>query len=204
MNLCILASGKGSNFRYLLKAKKSGKFKSRFVLVVSNNSDSGVLKLARKNNIPAIHLSSKQFKSRKEYVKSFISLLKHFHIDLILMSGYMKLLPKEITRLFKNKIINVHPSLMPAFCGEGFFGMKVHEAVINSGVEISGATVHIVDEKYDHGPVVLQKIVKVEEKDTPSLLRSKVLRAENKILSDAIRVFESKKIKVVRGKVKFI
>lgn len=203
MNICVLSSGRGSNLKHLIRAEKLHQFSSKIVLVISNNFSSGALELARKNKIADVHLSQKLFKTEKDFTKTFLKTLRSHKIDFIIMSGYMKLLQKEITHAYRNRIINVHPSLMPAFCGEGYYGMKVHEAVIASGVKASGATVHLVDEKYDHGEIIMQHEVKVSKNETPESLRKKVLRVENKLLAETIRLFESKKIKVRNRKVTF-
>jgi phosphoribosylglycinamide formyltransferase-1 len=122
---------------------------------------------------------------------------------MIILAGYMKLLPAEIVRAFKNSILNIHPALLPSFCGQGMYGMKVHEAVINYGAKVSGASVHIVDEIYDHGPVVIQKTVKISDEDTPETLQKKVLKIEHKLFPEAIKLFETKKLTMVGRRVVF-
>ena len=193
-----MASGKGSNLKAIIKAQKTRKIYSKVVLVISNNSASGALNIAKQNRIPAYHLSQKFFKSEVEFVKKFLSLLKKFNVDLIILAGYMKKISPKVIRKFKNKIINIHPALLPSFGGKGMYGIKVHKAVLESGAKISGATVHIVDDKYDNGPIVLQKAVEVKDDDTPEILQKRVLRTEHKLYAEAIKLFESKKA-VVKG-----
>ncbi|MGA2668039.1 MAG: phosphoribosylglycinamide formyltransferase [Ignavibacteria bacterium] len=203
MNLCVLASGRGSNLKSIIDSYKKGKIISKVVLVISNNSNSNALNIARSNQIPAYHLSQKQFSTEQEYVKAFLDLLEKHKVDMIILAGYMKLLPAEIVRTFQNKILNIHPALLPSFCGQGMYGMKVHEAVISYGAKVSGASVHIVDEIYDNGPVVIQRTVKVADEDTPETLQKKVLKIEHKLFPEAIKLFETKKPTLVGRRVVF-
>ena len=203
MNLCVLASGRGSNLKSIIDSYKKGKIISKVVLVISNNSNSNALNIARSNQIPAYHLSQKQFSTEQEYVKAFLDLLEKHKVDMIILAGYMKLLPAEIVRTFQNKILNIHPALLPSFCGQGMYGMKVHEAVISYGAKVSGASVHIVDEIYDNGPVVIQRTVKVADEDTPETLQKKVLKIEHKLSPEAIKLFETKKPTLVGRRVVF-
>jgi phosphoribosylglycinamide formyltransferase-1 len=203
LNLCVLASGRGSNLKSIIDSYKKGKIISKVVLVISNNSNSNALNIARSNQIPAYHLSQKQFSKEQEYVKAFLDLLEKHKVDMIILAGYMKLLPAEIVRTFQNKILNIHPALLPSFCGQGMYGMKVHEAVIGYGAKVSGASVHIVDEIYDNGPVVIQRTVKVADDDTPETLQKKVLKIEHKLFPEAIKLFETKKPTLVGRRVVF-
>jgi len=192
MNLCVLASGKGSDLRAIYKAQKLRYIKSRIRLVISNNSKSGALRFSKINNIPHYHLSQKLFISEKEFVDRFLKLMKSYKIDFIVLAGYMKMLSPVIVRKYRNKIINIHPALLPAFGGKGMYGMHVHEAVLASGISETGVTIHYVDEIFDHGPVILQKKVKVKPGDTPETLRKRVLRVEHKIYPEAIKMLETK------------
>jgi phosphoribosylglycinamide formyltransferase-1 len=192
LNLCVLASGRGSNLNSIIRSQKAGKIKSKVVLVISNNSNSNALNIARRNQIPAVHLSQKQFNSQEEYNTAFLDLLEKHKVDMIILAGYMKLIPVEIVRAYKNRILNIHPALIPSFCGQGLYGLKVHEAVIEYGVKVSGVTVHIVDEQYDTGPVVLQRTAKILDDDTPETLQKRLLKIEHKIYPEAIKLFETK------------
>lgn len=203
MNLCVLASGGGSNLASIIRSQKARKIKSKVALVISNNSSSNALNIARNNQIPAVHLSLKQFGSQEEYVTAFLGLLKKHKADMIILAGYMKLIPADVVRAYRNRILNIHPALIPAFCGEGLYGLKVHEAVINYGAKVSGVTVHIVDEQYDTGPIVLQKTLKVLDTDTPETLQRKLLKIEHKIYPEAIRLFETKKPELIGRRVFF-
>lgn len=203
MNLCVLVSGRGSNLKSIIDSQKKGNITSKVVLVISNNSNSNALNIARSNQIPEYHLSQKQYNTEQEYTEAFLDLLRKHKVDMIILAGYMKLLPAEIVRAFKNSILNIHPALLPSFCGQGMYGMKVHEAVINYGAKVSGASVHIVDEIYDHGPVVIQKTVKISDEDTPETLQKKVLKIEHKLFPEAIKLFETKKLTMVGRRVVF-
>ena len=203
-NICVLASGEGSNLNSILKASSSGKIKSRVAAVLSNNSGSGALKIARQNKVTAIHLSQKLFKSDNEFVNTFLILLKQYKIDLIVLAGYMKMLGPPITRKYKNRIINIHPALLPSFGGKGMYGINVHKAVLESGEKITGATVHYVDDKYDNGKIIIQKQVKIFDGDTPEKLQKRVLRAEHKLYPEAIKILEEKQAGLKTGRMKII
>lgn len=144
-----------------------------------------------------------QFATEAGYVNEFLLLLKKHKVDLIILAGYLKLVPPEIVKAYKNRILNIHPALLPSFCGQGMYGMKVHEAVIEYGAKVSGASVHIVDEHYDHGPVVIQHTIKVSDDDTPETLQKKVLKIEHKLFPEAIKLFETKKLTLVGRRVVF-
>ena len=204
MNLCVLASGRGSNLRSIIKSKESQKIASSIRLVISNNSKSGALRIAKKWQIPGIHLSEKQFNSKEAFDAAFLDLLNKYKIDLIILAGYMKLLRPKVVRKYRNRILNIHPALLPLFSGPGMYGLKVHEAVIDAGCKVSGASVHIVDEIYDHGPIVLQKTVPVDDDDSPETLQKKIQKVEHKLYPQAIRLFETKRLKIEGRKVNFI
>lgn len=187
----------------IIKARKSNKICSNVALVISNNSNAEALNTARAEQIPSEHLSHKLFNSEKEFNLHFLNLLKKYKIDLIVLAGYMKLLSFEITKRYRNRIINIHPALLPAFGGPGMYGLKVHEEVLKSGEKISGATVHFVDEKYDSGPVIIQKKVKVVGNDTPESLQKKIRKIEHMLYPEAIKLLETNKVTVKNGKVFF-
>jgi phosphoribosylglycinamide formyltransferase-1 len=190
LKIAVFASGKGSNFKAILDAIKSGSIpKTEIVVVISNNSGAGALATARDEKIPAIHCSRKQFDSDEEFTSALLKRLDEHGVNFIVLAGYMKKIGAAIIRNYKNRIVNIHPALLPAFGGAGMYGMHVHEAVIKSGSKISGATVHIVDEEYDRGPIVLQRTVEVSNEDTPETLAAKVLKIEHQIYPEAIRLF---------------
>jgi len=203
MNLCVLASGWGSNLSSIIHAGKTGKISSNIVLVISNNSASNALNIAREYQIPAVHLSQKQFGTVAEYENKFIELLNLHKADMIILAGYMKLIPSQVVKTYKNRILNIHPALIPSFCGKGLYGLKVHEAVLDYVAKVTGVTLHLVDEEYDTGPIVLQKTVPVFDDDTPETLQKRVLAVEHEIYPEAIKLFETKKFNITGRKVFF-
>lgn len=203
MNLCVLASGWGSNLKSIINSRKTGKISSDIVLVISNNSASNALNIARENQIPAVHLSRKLFNSEEEYENRFAELLRTYNVDMIILAGYMKMIPPKIVREYKNRILNIHPALIPSFCGKGLYGLKVHEAVLDYGAKVTGVTVHLVDEQYDTGPVVLQRTIPVKDNDTPETLQKRVLKWEHKLYPEAIKLFETRKFNITGRKVFF-
>lgn len=200
MNVAIFASGRGSNFQAILASVHRGELPARICLVVSNNSDAGALEIARRHEIPAFHLSQRFVPSEADYCAKLFALLDEHDVDFIALAGYMKKLPAELIHRFRNRIVNVHPALLPAFGGKGMYGMRVHEAVIASGVKISGATVHIVTEEYDTGPIVLQKAVEVYRTDTPGTLAARVLAVEHEIYPQALAAFAEQRVELIGEK----
>jgi len=197
LNIAVFASGRGSNFQAILTAIQNRKItNAQIVLVVSNKADAGVLNVARAHNIPALHLDRKQFASDEEFTAAVLRTLEEHRVNFIVLAGYLKKLSNEVVRRYRNRIVNIHPALLPAFGGKGMYGIHVHQAVIQSRAKISGATVHLVDEEYDHGPIILQRTVEVSENDTPESLAEKVLQIEHSLYPEAIRLFAEGKIKV--------
>lgn len=188
LNIAVFGSGRGSNFESILNAMESGKLPGiRIACVVSNNSAAGILDIARSRAIPALHLSRKQFASDVEYTGRLLSLLENHGTGLILLAGYMKLIPPPVIARYRNRILNIHPALLPKFGGAGMYGIRVHEAVIAAGEKESGATIHLVDEEYDRGRILLQKRVPVLPGDTPESLAARVLHIEHEIYPEALR-----------------
>lgn len=197
LKIAVFASGRGSNFVAVQNAIEAEKIpNAKIVLVISNNSDANVLATAREKNIPALHLSRKQFPSDKECNEMLLKTLREHGVNFILLAGYMKMLDEVIVREYNNRIINIHPALLPRHGGKGMYGMHVHEAVISAKEQFSGATVHIVNEEYDRGPVVLQKKVAVSETDTAQTLAEKVLAVEHEIYPEAVRLFAEGRVRV--------
>lgn len=202
-NLAVLASGSGTNLQAMIDAIKKKKLKARIKIVISNNSDAYALKRARKNKIKALHLFQTQFSSPKEFDLKLISILKKEKIDLIALAGYMKKLSPIVVRVFKNKIINIHPALLPRFGGKGMYGIHVHKEVIKSGIKTTGVSVHLVDEKYDHGPIIFQKEIPLREDDTPESLQKRVLKIEHQVYTYVIGLFARNKI-LIKGRKVYI
>ena len=195
LNIAVFGSGRGSNFQAILSAIKRGEIPGAHIgVVVSNNSSAGILDLARTNGIPALHISRNQFTTEEEFVDRLLSVLDAHDVNFIVLAGYMKKIPARVIQRFRDSIINIHPALLPEFGGEGMYGSRVHEAVIASGEKFSGATVHIVDEEYDRGRIVLQKRVNVEPGETPATLAANVLKIEHVIFPKAIRMFAEERI----------
>jgi phosphoribosylglycinamide formyltransferase-1 len=157
--------------------------------VVSNNSGSGILAYARASGFPALHISEKQYASRDAFARALMDSLETHGATFIVLAGYLKRLPGEVVARYRGRIINIHPALLPKFGGQGMYGMHVHRAVLDAHEPVSGATVHLVDEEYDRGPVILQRTVPVMPDDTPETLAARVLTVEHLILPEAIRMF---------------
>lgn len=185
--IAVLCSGGGTNLQAILDAEAAGDIPSgRVALVVSDNANAFALERAKKAGVETAVFDRKQVPDRKEREARILALLREKQIGLIVLAGFMTILSENFTRAFENRIINVHPSLIPSFCGPGFYGLKVHEAALARGVKVTGATVHYVNEVCDGGPIILQKAVNVEEGDTPETLQKRVMReAEWKILPAA-------------------
>lgn len=195
LNIAVFASGKGSNFRAILDAIENGRIRNaRIVVVISNNPDAVALALARGHAIPALLLNRKQFDSDDLFTSAIQNTLSDHNVNFIVLAGYMKKIDSSIVKRFKNKILNIHPALLPKFGGKGMFGIRVHEAVINAGEKQSGATVHLVDEEYDRGPIVLQKCIDVDTHDTPESLAERILAIEHELYPEAIRLFADGKV----------
>lgn len=189
LNIAVFASGRGSNFEALQRAIKEKNISAKIVTVISNNSSSGVLALARSFDIPAFHISEKQFSDTRIFHQKILETLSAFGVNFIVLAGYMKKLDAEIIRAFPQRIINIHPALLPKFGGAGMYGKHVHAAVIASGEKESGATVHYVDEHYDEGGIIAQERVAVTENETAETLAAKVLTVEHILLPNVVKQF---------------
>ena len=200
LNLAVLASGGGTNLQALIDSIEQGRLNAEIKMVISNNSNSFALERARKHKIKDLHLSHKQFTTPEEFDEKLLEVLKENEIDMIVLAGYMKILSPKVIQTYKNKIINIHPALLPSFGGKGMYGIHVHEAVINSGVKITGVTVHLVDEIYDHGAIIMQKTVSVLDDDTPETLAERVLQVEHQTYSEALQLFALDKIEIIGNK----
>ena len=196
MNICVFASGSGSNFRALLEAKKEGYISSDINLLITNNSHCGAVDIAKEFGVNFVHISRKVFPdlNDSDFAKLFIDSLERYNTDLIVLAGYMKMIEPAVIRKFRNKIINIHPALLPSFGGKGMFGMNVHKAVISSGAKVSGITVHSVDEIYDHGRILFQSKLDVDESDDEFSLQKKILALEHRYYKEVIKQIESGQI----------
>ncbi len=196
MNIAVFASGRGSNFQAILNAIDAGLLPARIVVLISNKSDAGVMEIARAHNIPTQHLSQRMFPSEEALSDAMLEALDKNHTEFIALAGYLKKIPAQVIRQYRNRIVNIHPALLPSFGGEGMYGHRVHEAVIASGEKVSGATIHLVDEEYDRGPIVLQKTVAIAQDDTADSLAVKVLKIEHEIFPLALKAFAEGRVKV--------
>ena len=203
LSIGIFASGRGSNFQAILNAIEGGHLKAEITLLISNKNDAGVISIAGKYSIPIAVIIKKEYPSREHFVRAILSALKQHGVDLVLLAGYMKRIPPEVVAAYRNRILNIHPALLPSFGGKGMYGHYVHEAVLSTGCKVTGVTVHIVDDVYDHGPIVAQRCVPVEDNDTPETLAARVLMVEHKIYSEVLQLFVEGRIKV-RGQKVFI
>ncbi len=187
LKIGFLASHGGSNMQAIIDAIKFGKLTAEACAVISNNSESGALKRAQKEGIPFYHISSKTHPNEAELDKAVIAAFDKHGVNLIVLAGYMRKIGPAILERFKGRILNIHPALLPKFGGEGMFGMKVHTAVIKAGEKVSGPTVHLVDEEYDHGKILAHKEVPVLTDDTPETLAERVLKAEHIIFAETLQ-----------------
>ena len=198
----VLVSGGGTNLQAIIDAKASGIIKNAEIsLVISNNPSAYALTRAKNAGIKASCISPSEFDSREAFNKALTDALIEAEVDLVVLAGFLVIIPSEMVEKFRIRIINVHPSLIPSFCGTGCYGLKVHEKALSRGVKITGATVHFVDEGTDTGPIILQKAVEVKDGDTAEILQKRVMEeAEWKILPEAIELVASGQVKVVDGK----
>ena len=201
-NIVILVSGGGTNLQALIDAEKSGIIKDgKITCVISSNPDAYALERAEKNNIKTRVLPRKSFPDSVTYSRAVLSALDEEKADLVVLAGFMTILTEDVTKAYAYRIINVHPALIPSFCGAGYYGLKVHEAALAYGVKYSGATVHFVNEVADAGAIILQKPVEVMKDDTPETLQKRIMeQAEWNILPQAVSLFCQDKIEIIDGK----
>ncbi len=203
LKVVVLVSGGGTNLQAIIDAVNNGTItNTEIVGVISNNKNAYALERAAKAGIANACISPKNFASRAEFNQALLNAVDAFEADLVVLAGFLVVIPEIMIEKYRNRIINIHPSLIPAFCGTGFYGLKVHEAALEKGVKVVGATVHFVDEGTDTGAIILQKAVEVQQGDTPEVLQRRVMeQAEWKILPQAIDLIANGKIEVVDGKV---
>lgn len=203
LEVLILVSGGGTNLQAIIDAVDSDVVtNTRIAGVISNNKNAYALERAEKHGIANLCVSPKDYSSREEFNEKFMDTVDGFRPDLIVLAGFLVVIPPAMIEKYRERMINIHPSLIPAFCGKGFYGLKVHEAALARGVKVVGATVHFVDEGTDTGPIILQKAVEVEQGDTPEVLQKRVMeQAEWKILPRAIDLIANGKVEVRNGAV---
>lgn len=191
-NIAVLVSGGGTNLQSIIDAVEAGRINGQIKLVISNKEGAYGLERAKNHNIRAVFEKDEQ---------AIIDIMKESQIDLVVLAGFLKILSPNFTKAFENRIINIHPSLIPSFCGKGYYGLRVHEAAVEYGVKVSGATVHFVDENADTGPIIRQETVEVLPEDSPQDLQQRVLKIEHRILRQVVADYCDDKIRVVGRKV---
>ena len=205
-NIAVLVSGGGTNLQALIDAQNRGEIKNgKITCVISSNPKAYALTRAENNNIPTEIIRRKDYSEFIDYDNALTELLKSKNIDVVVLAGFMTILGKVVINAFENRIINIHPSLIPSFCGEGFYGLKVHEEALKKGVKVTGATAHFVNEICDGGPIIIQKAVEIQNGDTPEILQKRVMeQAEWKILPMAVSLFCEDRIIVKDNKTEII
>ena len=203
LKIAVLVSGGGTNLQAILDAIDSKKITNAEIsVVISNNPGAFALERAKKHGVEAVCVSPKRFALREEFHQALMQTIDSYGVDLIVLAGCMVVLPEELVQKYENRIINIHPALIPSFCGKGFYGIHVHEAALERGVRLTGATCHFVDAGTDTGPIILQKAVEVKEGDTPKELQLRVMEeAEWEIMPKAIDLIANGKVSVIDGKV---
>ena len=205
LRILVCVSGGGTNLQAVIDAIGSGSLTNTEIIgVISNNKNAYALTRAEQNGIDAVCVSPKDFPDREAFNRAFLEKVNEYHPDLIVLAGFLVAIPAAMIESYRNRIINIHPSLIPSFCGVGFYGLKVHEAALARGVKVTGATVHFVDEGTDTGPIILQKSVQVHQDDTPKTLQQRVMEeAEWQLLPQANDMIANGRISVEDGKVRY-
>ena len=205
IKMAVLVSGGGTNLQAIMDAMERGEItNAEIAVVISNNANAYALERAKQRGIEAICVSPKAYASRAEFNQALLETIQSYDVELVVLAGCLVVIPEIMVKAYPNKIINIHPALIPSFCGTGYYGLKVHEGVLERGVKVTGATVHFVDEGTDTGPIILQKAVEVHQGDTPEILQRRVMEeAEWKIMPKAIDLIANDKIEVIDGLVKF-
>ncbi len=204
LKIGVLVSGSGTNLQSIIDKSESGYIPGSVELVISSKSGVYAIERAKNHNIPAYVVAPKNYSTKEDYEDKLIEILQSHNVDLVVLAGFIKVLSPHFVQAFAGRIMNIHPSLIPAFCGEGFYGEKVHKAVLDYGVKITGVTVHFVDEGADTGPIILQRAVPVMDDDTVETLAARVLEEEHKIYPEAVKLFAEGRLKVEGRRVKII
>lgn len=196
LKFAVMASGGGTDFQSLIDAVRDGRINAEICCLVASKPDIYAIERAKKAGIPVEVVRKKAFGSMDEFDEAILGRLRRYEADFAVLAGYLSIIGSKTIEAYRNKIINIHPALIPSFCGMGMYGSRVHEAVIEYGVKFSGATVHFVNEEADAGPIILQETVPVLENDTPEELAARVLKTEHKILPEAVGLMADGKLKV--------
>jgi phosphoribosylglycinamide formyltransferase-1 len=201
LKLGVLVSGSGTNLQAIIDSIENEKLPATVEAVISSRADAYAITRAKNHGIPAYCVLKKEYPNPKTYEAEMLRILESHGVELVVLAGFLTVLSSHFINKYRNRIINIHPALLPSFCGKGFYGIKVHEAVIDSGVRVSGATVHFVDEGTDTGPIILQEVVPVLQHDTSQTLADRVLQVEHQLLPEAIRLFADGRLLINGGKV---
>lgn len=204
LKLAVFASGRGSNFEAILRAADRGELDLDVVLCLSDRETAGALDAARNRRIPTAVVRSEEYPSDDAYAAAMVDVLGRHSVSFVALAGYLKRIPTAVIRAFDKRIVNIHPALLPAFGGKGMYGRRVHEAVVEYGVHWTGATVHIVEEEYDTGPIVLQEAVPVGPDDTVDDVADRVLRVEHRLYPAALRLFAQNRIRIEGRRVRIL
>ena len=206
MNISVLVSGGGTNLQAIINAVEHGEISDvKIVSVVSNNPGAYALERAAAHGLDGVCISPKDFADREQYAKALLAHLKETETDLVVLAGFLVVIPPMIVEAFPNRIINIHPSLIPSFCGTGYYGLKVHEEALRRGVKVTGATVHFADSGTDTGPIILQKAVEIRDDDTPQSLQLRVMQhAEWRLLPEAIDLIAHGRVQVENGRTRIL
>jgi len=204
LRLGVLASGSGTNLQAIMDHCQAGELAAQVVVVISNVSDAFALERARRAGIPAVFADRRQFGSAQDLDRAALASLQQHRVELVVLTGYLRLLTAPLLEAFPGRMINIHPALLPSFGGKGMYGLKVHQAVLAHGCKLSGLTVHFVDPEYDHGPIILQHPVPVEEGDTPESLQARILSWEHRKYSEAIQLFAEDRLRLEGRTVKIL
>ncbi|MDC7300435.1 phosphoribosylglycinamide formyltransferase [Agathobacter ruminis] len=204
MKIAVCVSGGGTNLQAIMDAIDNGTItNTEIAVVVANNQNAYALERAKQHGIEAICVSPKSYKTREQFNEALLATIDSYEVDLIVLAGFLVVIPEKMIQKYRNRIINIHPSLIPSFCGTGYYGLKVHEGVLARGVKVTGATCHFVDEGTDTGPIILQKAVEVQQDDTPQTLQRRVMEeAEWQIMPKAIDLIANNRVTVENGLVK--
>ena len=204
LKIAVCVSGGGTNLQAIIDGIENQTITNTEIkVVISNNKNAYALERAKQHGIEAVCIRPKDYESREAFNEDFLAKLDSYNVDLVVLAGFLVVIPPQMIVKYRNRIINIHPSLIPSFCGTGYYGLKVHEGVLSRGVKVTGATVHFVDEGTDTGPIILQKAVEVEQDDTPEILQRRVMeKAEWIIMPKAIDLIANGKVSVVDGRVR--
>jgi len=199
INIGVLISGGGTNLQALIDSVEQNEINGKIVVVLSNRRSAFGLQRATNHGIDNFFVSKKEAGSSERYHQRLVEIFESYKVDLVVLAGYMSILDSKFIATYRNRIINIHPALIPSFCGMGFYGDKVHKAALDYGVRVTGATVHFVDEEADTGPIILQKALNINMDDTPESLQKRVLKIEHELLPLAVRLFCENKLQIIEN-----